>query len=311
MKKDRPATNLIKEHEYASLKNTFRDWYKLNSPWCPLFGQLPTDFLLGDPSSLCNDCINIIREARGLWNVESDYTYPGYPANQYGGKEEAWDISWPEPEQVPKYSRKSLESARMISLIHASILYATVDFWNPNFPGRQRENFIEDSNRPGEYIERYTLDSEWEKVCEIARRDYHVMKDRTYIEENIPDYEILAIVAISEAWRVLTDILNGEEFEGNPKILNRTRIAQALLQRAIQQALETEVETQTEAQNRQMAGFKKKNLKSAQRQKRILEQFEVLKKEGIKRNFFKEWLERFPNDRVSLSTFNRKIGKKK
>lgn len=163
--------------------------------WCPLFGKLPT--LNDPPSAQTSRCIRIIEEARALWGL---IHYPEFPT------------SWPEPESISdeffQYPTWKTKAARSIATARESILKYTQWYAMPSG--------IDLTATPDiSYLEAI----QQARGCTIPP-----------LNKNITDAEILALLAIEEAWSVLGDILYYDEKESD--ILKQAQIAGMLLLRA-------------------------------------------------------------------------------
>ena len=81
----------------------------------------------------------------------------------------------------------------------------------------------------GENVLKHTLDSAWERVVKVARSSLAYGT----IDKAVTDEQIIAIVAIGEAWRGLRDMLYYDEPEGSPAIARRILVAEQLLKRVL------------------------------------------------------------------------------
>lgn len=91
----------------------------------------------------------------------------------------------------------------------------------------------------GKILEKHTLDSNWEFAVTFVRgihRGY-------YFDNDIPDWAILAVFAIAEAWHVITDILLYGDSEDDPLITKPVQVALCLLIRASEQYNESLIKT--------------------------------------------------------------------
>ncbi|WP_028895098.1 hypothetical protein [Syntrophorhabdus aromaticivorans] len=119
------------------------------------------------------------------------------------------------------YPLALLESARTVFRAHVSLMQNALIM----FP---HEDWYQKPT--GENVLKHTLDSAWERVLKVARSSlaYGV------IDKAVTDEQIIAIVAIGEAWRSLRDMLFYEEPEDDPAIARRILVAEQLLKRVLQ-----------------------------------------------------------------------------
>lgn len=196
-------------------------------PWCPLFGIV---FPSGSypPASQSSRCLIIIRDARAIWDI---YDYSWHLL-----KSEPLNPSWPEPEEVD-YPRDLLIVARDISNNFIGISSDAA------IPGRHIAQGEQDWYKKidGTYETYYSLDTNPEDAIEAAKR--RALGEAGEIIEKIPDFAILAILAIEEAWFALTCIEEDGEPEDDLFILKSVQMAQSLLSQAEVQAQEKKADS--------------------------------------------------------------------
>lgn len=146
-------------------------------PWCPIFGRLP-DFAPAPPAnSQVGRCLEVINQAREVWGIDS--------SNRFLWKEDvdgfhpliSADSSWPAPEEVSEYPKEDLESARSIFRgRHSAFLHIVPS---------------------GE-----TLKSRSKALLSFIRPGGAYRK----IDSRVPDYAVLAILALGKAWDSLRNL---------------------------------------------------------------------------------------------------------
>lgn len=99
------------------------------------------------------------------------------------------------------------------------------------------KDWYKKANGDGEL--KHTLDTAWERAVKIARASSPVYG---IIDKSVTDDQILAVLAISEAWRVLRDILYFDEPDDSPAILKRFAVAKGLLATAVRLNRDTYIE---------------------------------------------------------------------
>ncbi len=192
------------------MKQNFDHLFK--KPWCPLFGWLGGEFdeiRYADPYSPAARCINIIEEGRKIWDILPCFLT---------------DTSWPLEDDMPEYPTGISPFAN----VEETAEFKKYSFWKTKQAreiARTRIQVYQYLLEPGEPIP--TPDKEWEKVLDIVRN--WSMKD---ISEKITDSEILAVLAIEDAWFSLCCILEYGESEDSPEVLKTVHIASGLLAKA-------------------------------------------------------------------------------
>lgn len=176
--------------------------------WCPLFGELPSCYPI--PSTPQYQFTEIIMAARALWGAEPLLCHSVKP--------------YPEPSGI-EYSKTRIDTARTIARAHMSIMQNALIM----FPDR---DWYEKSDGTGALRE--TLASVWRRAVIVARGSHSF----GFIDRTIPDHCFLAVMAISEAWRGLRDILHHGEPENEPGVLQKLNVARALLARGNDMCLE-------------------------------------------------------------------------
>jgi len=190
-------------------KNIIRRWFKENSPWCPLFGVIPFQFL-GSNSLLKNPvkgrCLRIIEEARELWDVRHPLDLAPF------------FYSWPKPEEASWYPNKDLLIARGIYL-HVLDIFGAAQIFNPDLdPDQIRHSEILWHAR--DYGRSFML--------QVQYADQKSYKGA----EEIEDYKMFGIFSIYLAWRSLEEILTEEESPDSPTILRNLLLAEAFFKEA-------------------------------------------------------------------------------
>ncbi|MCX5817119.1 MAG: hypothetical protein NTX75_12930 [Proteobacteria bacterium] len=140
-----------------------------NGLWCPLTGELPdVDHI---PSDFKYQCLEIIYEARGLCGA---------------GEAELMFFDYTYPENL-------LEFARTIEGAYGSIRQNSLCLQRPYYY----------TNEKGDLVLTHTLASNAEQVLSMAGYS----KAYGYVDDEAPDYFILAVVAIIEAREALQEAL--------------------------------------------------------------------------------------------------------
>jgi hypothetical protein len=178
-------------------KNIIKRWFKEHSPWCPLFGVIPFQFL-GSDSLLKNPvkgrCLRIIEEARELWDVRHPLDIAPF------------SYSWPKPEEVSWYPKEELLTAR-------GIFWHVLDI----FGASQIHNRDKDPDQI--------------KHSEILwhARDYGRSFEGA---KEVEDYKMIAIFSIYLAWHCLKEVLSEEASADDPGILKDLLLAEAFFKEA-------------------------------------------------------------------------------
>lgn len=257
-------------------ENTYKFYFE--NPWCPLFGRIliPVDHI---PDSPKFQCWETIVNARFLFDKDYPYTVregvrlldptlpvlsgipllPDLPCEKCRKtKRKDWfqcnDFECkkfiiytnktteylkvflcPDPEFIPSIDRTIIWSARAILDNFPAIQEHTL-WWSPD-----------DIDVVSLYGDCYynTLDSVWNRTIEQTKEDVTYFNDgqTMNIDDDIPDYIILCILAISQAWYTLRDILYFHISEDDPNILKDVLTAKSLLARAIEQKKNIEIQT--------------------------------------------------------------------
>lgn len=190
-----------------------------SEPWCPLFGWWP-DF---DPPALPNSqvdrCLEIITQAREIWeigpfgNLLFEEDEDGLPTQLSA------DSSYPDPEEVSEYPKEALESARTIFIgRHSTFQHAGWDRINPSTPT--------------------PLKDLWRGLVSFAKQGY-VSRS---VDPQVPDYAILAILALGEAWDSLCFLCDGGDGESDPSLIKRVQGASDLIHLAKSMEMEEDAE---------------------------------------------------------------------
>ncbi len=188
----------------------YLDHYKelFENAWCPLFGKLPLGFTTPDEK----ECIGLIYQARKLWELPA-----GDPRTE---------TSYPDIEEISDYPKDLVKSAREIFTKKSSIEDHVLDqrkklFWMPW-----------ESNIP-------TIFEEWEDAVNFVRNVAHHAPIKS---EKMPDYAILAIFAIREAWDVFQSIAEDENAT-TEDILRNIKVARDLFEKAKELKGDEEIKT--------------------------------------------------------------------
>ena len=121
------------------------------------------------------------------------------------------------PVEKSRYPKDYIMTARTILNSHYSTTLHVID------------GFYKRSD--GKILEKHTLDSNWEFAVRFVRWHHYSY----YFDYDIPDWAILAIFAIAEAWHVIKDILINGDSEDDPLIMKTVQDALCLLIRASEQ----------------------------------------------------------------------------
>lgn len=165
--------------------------------WCPLFGPLPK---IEHNNHIQGLCIDTIEEARLMWGVD------GWGAVAYGLKAKN-NSPRPRYEDIPDYLALNLSTARAIFDDHEST----------------RQNILRHSN---------TLDMKYQQAIDLLRDSHHDYQFNLDIE----DWCIIAMLALTEAWWVLEELLVYHKPENDPTVLLDLLVARNLLGIAKEQA---------------------------------------------------------------------------
>lgn len=194
-----------KTKEKHPLYESYRELFE--NPWCPLFGELIYPNENTPPSSQIGRCIKIIIESRKLWEV-SPFELDLYRLNEN---------SWPEPEDIPDYPKALIEAAREIQDQSSNIVQHATGWLYPDsheFPYLPTDR---------KYYQ--TLDSSTETTIEYARQFCKKIED-------IPDFKILAVLAIDEAYFTLDLMIRDGKSEDYPLVRECEQDAENLLAKA-------------------------------------------------------------------------------
>jgi hypothetical protein len=192
-------------------------------PWCPLFGEIPD--VKCSPGSPLRRCLNIIESVRhDFWEVEGGY--PAHWANYHFDAHFAAS-NWPDPKEIPDYPEWKIRAARSI---------CWQDFKHTTQSTRRYylEKDVElssDQNRTvfGDEVSDFDIDQKPRTLIFFARKGICFPCDH---DDDIYDMEILSMIALAIAWRVVRDILFYHKAEDNSAILKETLLATSLLARS-------------------------------------------------------------------------------
>ena len=183
----------------------------LKSPWCPLFGDLSdfNEIRYTVPDSQVTRCVDIVERSRKLWGIyPRDTTFTNWPEEKDIPIRQT-NISpfvTKDPKELYQYPFWKVEEARKIA--------------RSNFQVNQY--ILEPMGQPSP-----TPDIAWEKALDIVRN-----RSMQGVDEKITDSEILAVLAIEEAYAVLIAIIEYFENEDDSYVLKRVQIASGLLAKA-------------------------------------------------------------------------------
>lgn len=235
-------------------KGLYKDLFK--EPWCPLFGSLP--LIEEPPSTIKSRCIDIILNARLLWKVYelvNDLEYEGMPelSNLYfcnfAGINYRGNNNWPEPEEVPKYPKDALLSARAV-FRNAYRIMLDAQFYSGG--GSALKAWYKKKNDTADLVRSPDQVSE-DLLSSIARGFIGVSQD-------INGYKVFAILAIKEAWEALKEILYYRRSEDSPEVMEHVQAAGSLLARAEKEAMKPFVERFLKHQKVRSETIKKHNI---------------------------------------------------
>jgi hypothetical protein len=163
--------------------------------------------------------MSVIIEARNLWDV---LFLNGIPTSALPTPEDISQFTKDMPYvDAPGYSEKRVLTARTIFAAHMSICQHSL-IQDPRKDWYKKED--------GNIEEVNTLASVWERAVDMARYSHAY----GYIDLDTPDYDILAILAISEAWDAAENILYYREPEDDRLVIKAVQEAQDLLAKALE-----------------------------------------------------------------------------
>jgi len=174
-----------------------KEWFKENSPWCPLFGVIPFRFMgQMDPPTKAR-VLDIIDDGRRLWDVShpldiAPFTY-----------------SWPKPEEISWYPKGELLTAR-------GIFWHVIDIFGASQTSARVHNGLD-------------LDPDQVNRSLILWHASDYGSGTFGGATDVPDYKMLAIFSIFLAWWCLELILSREYNTENPQILKDLMLAEAFL----------------------------------------------------------------------------------
>ena len=235
------------------MKDNYHDLF--TNPWCPLLGDL-SDFnetRYNIPNSQVTRCVKIIEKSRGLWGVN-----PRYMA----------DTNWPEEKAMPAY--RTMPSPIVNK---APIVIPQYPFWKVEDARtivrtriQVHQYILEPGGAPSP-----TPDIAWEETLRIVR-DWSMKM----VNEKTTDSEILAALAIAEAWNALGDILYYGEKEEAPEVLKTIQIASGLLTKAQELASKELIKNKEQILQDQKDDIEKKDVTVTALQKALIEKQDVI-----------------------------------
>lgn len=185
-------------------REDFKDLVLSRSKWCPLFGFIHYPDI--SPSSSISKCVDIIREARLVWNAF------GIP-NPYD--------SYPHPNNLPslfEYPKDELLTARALFERAIDIMF-----------NAQIKNPLRDYDRAGKPLYDFDQLSEDRIMYQVNLRGLTGYKG---VRRDIESFKVFAILAIYEArWALRLMLENGKPDE-DPEVLKSVQVATNLLNRA-------------------------------------------------------------------------------
>ncbi|MCG2722397.1 MAG: hypothetical protein L6290_10335, partial [Thermodesulfovibrionales bacterium] len=185
-------------------------------PWCPLFGEIPHPFEY-EPASQIRRCIEIILRSREIWDIDND--------SWMLFKKEHSFPSWPEPEEID-YPQDLILAAREISrlspeIYRDAVLSFPMDTGEPVY--YKKEDGTSDTCNSLDTVPEYAIKA----VKHLA-----LGKARDTIEK-LPEFAILAILTIDEAWLAFRFIEEDGEPEESPSVIKSVQNASGLLNHAL------------------------------------------------------------------------------
>ncbi len=222
--------------------------------WCPLLGDLSdfNEIRYAIPNSQVTRCVKIIEKSRELWGGNPRYmTFTNWPEEK--------DMPPPfglspfvnhPPVPIPQYPFWKVEDARTI--VRTSI--------------QVHQYILEPGGAPSP-----TPDIVWERALDIVRT--WSMKR---VNEKTTDSEILAALAIAEAWCALDSILHYGEKEEAPEVLKTIQIASGLLAKAQELASNALIKNKEQILQDQKDDIEKKDVTVTALQKALIEKKDVI-----------------------------------
>ena len=189
----------MEKKEIYSL-NRLREAYRdlLESPWCPLFGQIrvPCDFDIPSFSPV-HEIIDVIMQARSLWFATDSLPLLDIGADLPGCFS---NRCWPEPEEIDNYPSDLIRVVRAIWMFAKNGgLYEHVGYHRYLDPLNGIDIRI--------YTSFFNLKASLviTKIRELLSEIYIDQNRGTYVVKNevfipIYDYALLGLLAIAEAW---------------------------------------------------------------------------------------------------------------
>jgi hypothetical protein len=208
----RKAINV--DYEYLLRRDPF------DGPWCPICGEIP--FFTLKPNSPLWRCPRIIEDVRhDFWGGGC-----GHPLHWKTGWPPA-TTNWPKPEDIPEYPEWRIRAARSICWWDFSHTIQSSEYY---YLEKNRE-LSTDQTRTifGEEVTDFPLDLKSKTLIHFARWGTGFPYEH---DKDIPDWAILAMLALAFAWRALRDVFHYHEAEDDPAIVERVRVAESLLDRA-------------------------------------------------------------------------------
>jgi hypothetical protein len=185
------------------------------------------------PSKPSSCCIQLIKDARTLWELPFLGGIVDSTASDYPSIDEI--LNWLSDFNLD-YPKERILTARMIS-------DGSIHIWQYSIIQDARKDWYEKDN--GEFVPANTMASVWETAVKHARNYLHQWNyakqkdgdtDYAWIDfdyiEGMPDYAILAILAIDAARFLLKGMLYYKEDEDSPYIGQQLQEATDLLRKA-------------------------------------------------------------------------------
>lgn len=194
----------------SQIEHAYEKYYNDPSGWCPFFGNLPSSpEELQYPDSIVSRCISIIDKARLICAI------PEWRSNSTS----------PDPDIIKEqtgFSKQKILSARAIFARSDTIIY-NARFYTAD-PHLRGDAYINVKGKS-----KLSVGADQVDIDKLRSEIYWTIG--TIQSDEFQDYEISALLAISEAWLILQDILYYDE-EDCDHILRDIRVAELLLARA-------------------------------------------------------------------------------
>lgn len=194
-------------------QNNYKKYFNDPSGWCPFFGFLPVIPIEYDyQDSIVFRCIEIIHKARVICNV------PGWPADSASPNAD-------EMEEQTGFPKAKILLARAVLSRSETIIYNarcySIEAIDHNI---YFDTSVQSNLKVG--ADQVAIDA--------LRHEISVTKGKIDIDiYDIEDYEMFSMIAISEAWYILEDILYYKENSNDISKLRDLLDVELLLSRAV------------------------------------------------------------------------------